>query len=96
MTDVSGGSDKCFLPARGPGRERYRPCWPCTLLAFGAIGRDMNATFVTGIGLTVLGLLGYVVGVGTEYPGRAFSVTAVMVGVTLAAIGRSANSEGVA
>ncbi|WP_164471527.1 hypothetical protein [Halosimplex salinum] len=56
----------------------------------------MNATFVTGIGLTVLGLLGYVVGVGTEYPGRAFSVTAVMVGVTLAAIGRSANSEGVA
>jgi hypothetical protein len=49
----------------------------------------MNAQLALGLGLTALGLLGYVVGIETAYPGRSFAVMAVMVGVTLAAIGRS-------
>lgn len=49
----------------------------------------MNGTFGGGVALTVLGLGGYVVGLWTPYPGRAFSLTALMVGLTMAAIGRS-------
>jgi hypothetical protein len=47
----------------------------------------MNAEFVAGAVLTVLGVVGYVVGVVAPYPGRAFSVSGVMVGLTLLAIG---------
>lgn len=47
----------------------------------------MNGALAAGTGLTAVGLLGYVVGVAAAYPGRAFSVTAVLVGVTLFAIG---------
>lgn len=54
----------------------------------------MNGTFALGVGLTVLGVVGYVAGVTTAYPGRSFAVTAVMLGFTLAAIGRSADPEG--
>lgn len=64
-----------------------------TLFTFEVLGRDMNVQFAIGLGLTVLGLLGYLVGIETAYPGRAFAVTVVMVGVTLAAIGRSAAPE---
>jgi hypothetical protein len=53
----------------------------------------MNRTLGVGTALTVLGLVGYAAGVWTPYPGRSFSVTAVMVGLTLVAIGRSAGSE---
>ncbi|MFC7138869.1 hypothetical protein ACFQMA_03335 [Halosimplex aquaticum] len=53
----------------------------------------MNAQLALGLGLTALGLLGYVVGIETAYPGRSFAVTAVMVGVTMAAIGRSNGPE---
>jgi len=49
----------------------------------------MNRTLGTGIALSLLGILAYAAGVWTPYPGRAFSVTAVMVGLTLVAIGRS-------
>jgi len=48
----------------------------------------MDSVRAAGSALTVLGLVGYAVGVSTPYPGRAFAVTAVMVGVTLAAVGR--------
>lgn len=47
----------------------------------------MDRTRLAGIGLLGLGLVGYLAGVVAPYPGRAFSVTAVMVGITLAAIG---------
>jgi len=47
----------------------------------------MDRTFIVGAGLTVVGVLGYVVGALADYPGRAFSLTAIMVGITLAAIG---------
>lgn len=43
--------------------------------------------------LTVLGVAGYALGLVAPYPGRAFSLTAVMVGVTLAATGRPARGE---
>jgi hypothetical protein len=41
-----------------------------------------------GGGLFVAGLVGYVTGLYTEYPGRALSLTAIMVGITLVAIAR--------
>ncbi|RMB18330.1 hypothetical protein [Haloplanus aerogenes] len=47
----------------------------------------MDRTFTVGAGLTVVGVCGYVVGVLVTYPGRSFSLTALMVGITLAAIG---------
>lgn len=47
----------------------------------------MNAEFAAGAVLTLLGVVGYVVGVVAPYPGRAFSVSGVMVGLTLLAIG---------
>jgi len=46
----------------------------------------MQRTLAAGIACCALGLLGYVVGVYYAYPGRAFSVTAVMLGVTLLAV----------
>lgn len=53
----------------------------------------MNVALATGIGLTTVGAAGYLVGLGVAYPGRAFSVSAVMVGITLVAIGRSTGRE---
>lgn len=49
----------------------------------------MNRVLGTGAALTAVGVVGYVAGVLVPYPGRSFSVTAVMVGVTLLAIGRA-------
>jgi hypothetical protein len=40
-----------------------------------------------GIALSALGLVGYLAGVVAAYPGRAFSITGVMVGITLFAMG---------
>jgi hypothetical protein len=48
----------------------------------------MNRLGWAGIALTLAGLAGYAYGTTTPYPGRAFSVTAVMVGVTLVAIAK--------
>lgn len=45
----------------------------------------MERNTLIGIGLSVAGLAGYVAGVFIEYHGRAFSVTALMVGITLVA-----------
>ncbi len=47
----------------------------------------MDRVRAAGIALCALGVAGYAIGVGQPYPGRAFSVTGVMVGVTLLAIG---------
>lgn len=52
----------------------------------------MNGRLAAGAILTGLGLLGYAAGVTVAYPGRAFSVTAVIVGVTL--IGIHGSPEG--
>lgn len=49
----------------------------------------MDRRFIAGAGLTVVGVCGYVVGVLVAYPGRAFSLTAIMIGITLASIGES-------
>ncbi|WP_247009677.1 hypothetical protein [Halorientalis litorea] len=48
----------------------------------------MNRELVAGVVTLVAGLVGYVVGTAVSYPGRAFSVTAVMVGLLLVATGR--------
>lgn len=48
----------------------------------------MNLVTAAGAALLVAGLVGYVVGLGVAYPGRAFSVTGFMAGLTLVAIGR--------
>ncbi|EJN61036.1 hypothetical protein [Halogranum rubrum] len=53
----------------------------------------MNAERVAGVVLTVLGAVGYVVGVAAPYPGRAFSLTGVMVGLTLLAIGSGEDDQ---
>lgn len=53
----------------------------------------MNSLTGLGLGLTVGGVVGYLVGATVVYPGRAFSLTAVMVGVTLLAVGRSDATE---
>jgi len=49
----------------------------------------MHPVSTAGTVLLGVGLLGYGVGVATPYPGRAFSLTAVTVGVALVAIGPS-------
>jgi hypothetical protein len=53
----------------------------------------MNGVGWVGLALTVLGLAGYVTGLAVQYPGRSFSVTAVMIGITLAAIARQSREE---
>lgn len=52
----------------------------------------MNRLVVAGTILVALGVAGYAAGVLVAFPGRSFSVTAVMVGITLIAI-RSADAE---
>jgi len=46
----------------------------------------MNAPFAVGAALTVVGVAAYVVGVARPFPGRSFSVAAVMIGVSLLAV----------
>ncbi|MDL5361752.1 hypothetical protein [Halalkalicoccus sp. NIPERK01] len=47
----------------------------------------MNRTLGIGLLLTAGGLAGYLVGLAAAYPGRALSVTAVMVGIAIVAVG---------
>lgn len=56
----------------------------------------MNPTLALGVVLSVGGVAAYVAGVFVAYPGRSLSVTAVMVGLTLAAIGRSSVGDDLA
>jgi hypothetical protein len=51
---------------------------------------DMDRVAAVGVALTLLGLAGYAAGIATPYPGRAFAVTGVMVGLTLVAVGGGA------
>lgn len=53
----------------------------------------MDSAFGAGIVLTVAGVVGYAVGTAVAYPGRAFTVAAVMIGLALAAVG-TANGRG--
>ncbi|AEN04892.1 hypothetical protein [Halolamina sp.] len=53
----------------------------------------MNRGTLLGVGLSLVGLAGYIVGVVVEYPGRAFSLTAIMVGIVLVATARQ-SAEG--
>lgn len=48
----------------------------------------MNAPFTAGAVCTLLGLVGYVFGIVAPYPGRAFAITVLMVGLTLLAVGK--------
>lgn len=54
----------------------------------------MNRVRLAGFGVATLGVVGYVVGTAVAYAGRAFSLTAVMVGITLVAIARSSATGG--
>lgn len=47
----------------------------------------MNRLLVIGLVCTTVGLVGYTVGIVVAYPGRSFSVSLSMIGVTLLAIG---------
>lgn len=55
----------------------------------------MNRLVVAGLVLVLAGVAGYAVGIARPYAGAGFSVTAVMVGITLIAI-RRADSGGAA
>ena len=54
----------------------------------------MDTLRASGLVLTLAGIGGYLAGVAIPYPGRAFSVTALTVGLTLFAIGRADPVEG--
>lgn len=52
----------------------------------GRVNERMDRYTVAGSAFLVVGLLAYAAGVSAAYPGRAFSLTAVMVGVSLVVI----------
>jgi len=54
----------------------------------------MNRSALVGIGLFVAGIVGYVAGIYVAYPGRGFTITAVMIGLALVAIGHRPVSRG--
>jgi hypothetical protein len=54
----------------------------------------MDWSTFAGIALSLVGLLGYVVGIYVTYPGRSFSITAVIVGIALVAIGQQDTTRG--
>lgn len=54
----------------------------------------MNRVFGAGLLISVLGLVGYGLGIASAYPGRAFSVTALLTGLSLAIMGRALASRG--
>ncbi|WP_410764458.1 hypothetical protein [Haloferax sp. DFSO60] len=51
----------------------------------------MTSVRTAGILVTVLSVGGYVLGITVAYPGRAFTVTALMIGLTLWAVGGDAS-----
>lgn len=53
----------------------------------------MNRMIAVGGGLTAAGLVGYALGVAVSYPGRALTVTGIMVGIALLAVGRAEESR---
>jgi hypothetical protein len=67
--------------------------FPGTLFSPAVETRAMHRVYLLGLALSVGGLVGYLVGLGTAYPGRALSVTVLMVGLTVAAVGHAMGSE---
>ena len=55
--------------------------------------RCMARETAVGGGLTIAGIVGYVVGIFVAYPGRAFSLTAIMAGLALLAVARQPSTE---
>lgn len=53
----------------------------------------MNRLLAVGAATLGLGAVGYGVGLFVPYPGRAFSLTAVMVGLALVVVGRAVPAE---
>lgn len=53
----------------------------------------MERSTLAGLGLFTVGLVGYVVGVYVAYPGRAFSITAIVVGIALVAIASQSDAR---
>lgn len=53
----------------------------------------VNRVYVVGVVLAAIGLAGYAAGVAVAYPGRAFSLPVLMVGIALVAM-RGAFEEG--
>lgn len=47
----------------------------------------MHRVQTAGVFLTVMGVVGYAIGLVAAYPGRGFSVAGVMVGITLFSVG---------
>ena len=56
----------------------------------------MDTVGIAGLALVVAGVVGYLAGLATASPGRAFAPSTVMAGVTVMAVGRSETSEGAA
>lgn len=54
----------------------------------------MERRRAAGAGLLAAGLVSYGVGIYVPYPGRGFSLTAVMVGIVLVATGDGPGAEG--
>lgn len=48
----------------------------------------MDRIQLAGVLLFLVGMAGYIAGIYVTYPGRSFSVTAVMVGLSLVVIGQ--------
>lgn len=53
----------------------------------------MNAAAIAGALLAVGGLVGYVIGLAAAYPGRAFSLTALMAGLTIVAVSQASGGS---
>ena len=53
----------------------------------------MNRLVAAGVLLTLGGLGGYLVGIFLAYPGRAFSITSLMVGISLLALGGRGHAD---
>jgi hypothetical protein len=49
---------------------------------------------LTGIAIVSVGIAAYITGIYIPYPGRAFSLTAIMIGAGLVAISRPSSTEG--
>lgn len=53
-----------------------------------------TAVLALGGSVTLLGVVGYLAGLLSPYPGRAFSITALMVGITMLAVGSGMAARG--
>lgn len=53
----------------------------------------MDSVTLAGAGLTLLSTVGYAIGTVAQYPGRALTLTGVMVGLSLLAVGLAADHD---